>query len=147
MRHHGRAQDADRDVEHLRVADDLGARQEAPEDVDDRRPREGHLDCERPRDPDDQENDDGLDVAEALRPHRHASPRGDIASCLRNLLQNRVPSCAIDIADIACPCLSGWLSPNWREIGMAIDANGQGVVKALLQKAVSSLSCWHCQRR
>ena len=29
---------------------------------------------------------------------------------------------------MACPCLSGRLSPNWREIGMDIDANGQGVV-------------------
>ncbi len=36
MRHHGRADDADRDVEHLRIGDDLGRRHEAAQDC--RRP-------------------------------------------------------------------------------------------------------------
>ena len=35
VRHHGRAEDAEREVEHLRIGDDLGRRREA---LDDRRP-------------------------------------------------------------------------------------------------------------
>ncbi len=65
VRHHGRAEDADRDVEHVGVAQDLGARDEAERDAAQRRTGEPELDRERPGDQRDQRDDQRLDVAEA----------------------------------------------------------------------------------
>ena len=65
VRHHRRAEDADRDVEHVRVAQDLGARDEADRDRRQVGPRQPELDRERPGDQHDQRDDERLDVAEA----------------------------------------------------------------------------------
>ena len=66
MGHHRRAEDADRDVEHLPVAEDLGVRHEAGGDGGHVGLREPDLDRERARDQDDQRDDERFDVAEAV---------------------------------------------------------------------------------
>ena len=65
VRHHGGAEDAEREIEHVRIGDDLGRRREA---ADHRAPiRIGHRDLDREADRDDaeQRHDEGLDPAEA----------------------------------------------------------------------------------
>ena len=66
VRHHRRAEDADRDVEHVGVAQDLGARDEAERR---RRPASGRASqsstANDPAISDDQRDDQRLDVAEA----------------------------------------------------------------------------------
>ena len=65
VRHHGRAEDAEREIEHVRIGDDLGGRREA---ADHRAPfRIGHRDLDRKaqRDDAEQRDDEGLDPAEA----------------------------------------------------------------------------------
>ncbi|GCC48585.1 hypothetical protein chiPu_0032838, partial [Chiloscyllium punctatum] len=65
MRHHGGADDADRDVEHLRIGDDLARRHEAAEHAGDRRRGGGDLHREADRDHDQQRDHEGFEEAEA----------------------------------------------------------------------------------
>ena len=66
MRHHGRADDADRDVEHLGIGDDLGRRHKAAQHRRDRRRRGSDLDRKADRDHDQQRDDEGFEEAKAL---------------------------------------------------------------------------------
>ena len=66
MRHHGRADDADGDVEHLGIGDDLGGRHEAAQHRGDRRRRGDDLDAKADRDHDQQRDDKGFEEAKAL---------------------------------------------------------------------------------
>ena len=66
MRHHRRSEDADGDVERLRVRHDRrGWEQEAPRDAGQLRPAEEDLEAEADPDHGDQGDDERLDVAEA----------------------------------------------------------------------------------
>ena len=65
VRHHRGAEDADGDVQHLRVAQDAAARDEAGGDRGEIGAREPHLDGERPGDGQDEPDDERFDVAEA----------------------------------------------------------------------------------
>ena len=64
--HHGRAQDAERDVEHRRVRQDLGARHEAQRHGRRVGLRQPDLDGEAAGDGHDERDDERLDVAESL---------------------------------------------------------------------------------
>ena len=63
--HHRRAEDAHRQIEHVRVADDLGRRGEAADHLAPLGVGEGDLDGEAGGDDADQGDDEGLDPAEA----------------------------------------------------------------------------------
>ncbi len=64
MRHHRRADDADRDVEHLRIGEDLALRHEAVQDFGDRRCGRYDLNPEADRDHHQQRDDEGLEETE-----------------------------------------------------------------------------------
>ena len=75
MRHHRCADDADGDVEHLRIGDDLRRRQEATEHRRDRRSGEHDLDQEAAGDHDQQRDDEGFEETEAPV-HQHQQQEG-----------------------------------------------------------------------
>ncbi len=66
MRHHGRADDADRDIEHGRVADDACLRDEAAQHLAQDRPREDELSDETGGDHQQQADDEGFQAPAAL---------------------------------------------------------------------------------
>ena len=63
MRHHGRADDADRDIEHGRVGDDARLRDEAAQDLAQHRLGENELGHEAAGDHQQQSDDEGFEVA------------------------------------------------------------------------------------
>ena len=66
VRHHGRAEDADRDVKRLGVEHDLGGRDVAGQERTDLRPRHDQLNREADPDRADQRHHQRLDEPEAL---------------------------------------------------------------------------------
>ncbi len=79
MRHHRGADDADGDVQHLRIGDDLGRGDEAAGDLGDRRLRQDQFDQEAAGDDQHQADDKGLEMPEAAVlqvQHHHDVERG-----------------------------------------------------------------------
>ena len=66
VRHDGRAENAEREIEHVRIGDDLRARHEAAEHARKFRPRENELRHEAEGDDRKQRDDERLDPAKAL---------------------------------------------------------------------------------
>ena len=66
VRHHRRAEDAERDVEHVRIREHLGARNESGQHANRIRPRQRQFHGEACRDRHDQRDDQRLDVAKPL---------------------------------------------------------------------------------
>ena len=64
MRHDGGAQDAEREIEHLRIGDDIGGGRKAADYCAPVRIGQGDLDGEADRDDPEQRHDEGLDPAE-----------------------------------------------------------------------------------
>ena len=91
MRHHRRADDAEREIEHLRVLHDLDRRREAADHVAPIRIGHGDLNAEADGDDAEQRDDEGLDPAEAelLHPQdeEHVERGEDDADLERNAEQ------------------------------------------------------------
>ena len=81
MRHHGGADDADGDVEHRRVGDDLGRRHEhRVQDGAGRWRGDEDLDGKAAEDDDQQRDDESLEITEApvhQQQHQEGVKRGD----------------------------------------------------------------------
>ena len=93
VRHHGRADDADRHIEHVAVRHDRGRRQEAGKDRSDGRCRRHDLNHETDRDHDEQRDNEGLE---------NRNPRFIIANS-RNT-SNAVISAPITIGTLNSSC-------------------------------------------
>ena len=80
VRHHGRAENADGDVEHFRIGHDLRRRQEPTQNSGDWWRRGHDLNDEADRDHDQQSNHEGFEKAEALvhqKKQKERVERGD----------------------------------------------------------------------
>ena len=71
MRHDCRAEDADRDVEHPGIGDDLWRWNESFRDAQHIRPGRDQLPCETATDDRDQRDDESFDVSEAFVLQKH----------------------------------------------------------------------------
>ena len=65
MRHHGRADDTEREIEHFGISDDVDRRRKAADDGTPLRIGKGNLDGEAHRDDAEHRDDEGFEIAEA----------------------------------------------------------------------------------